>query len=283
VFEQTKTGEHAPGPEIAEKCYKAMRARQRTLYPQQVNLRSTRPDPTFNRVDWVQVYQPLSAGLEKPLFLNHGSGKIILSENALSVQAAFTTPNKIEAKTDNVQTLRFYLNDQMVDLGKPVTVVINGKTRFEGMVEANLDAMLKDQLFLGRGWRYFTAVLDIDLAPSATTKPTTRRTIAATTATKLYFTVDDGKTFFELEASNRAPFVHEEKPAFRAHVFSCDGGKTAFVGYLSKFSPISDEPLVRKPGMNQWSPLSSAGAGVVLDVKCPEGVAGKTPVEIFPK
>lgn len=283
VFEQTKTGEHAPGAEIAEKCYKAMRARQRELYPQQVNLRSTRPDPTFNRVDWVQVYQPISAGLEKPLFLNHGSGKIILSENALSVQAAFTTPNKIEAKTDNVQTMRFYLNDRMVDLAKPITVVINGKTRFEGMVEANLDAMLKDQIFLGRGWRHFTAVLDIDLAPSSTTKPTMRRTLAATTAAKLFFTVDDGKSYFEMEASNRAPFVHEGKPAFRAHVFSCDGGKTAFVGYLSKFSPVSEEALVRKPGTNQWSPLSSAGAGVVLDVKCPEGVVGKMPVEIFPK
>jgi hypothetical protein len=261
-----------------------MRARTRALYPQQVNLRSTRPDPTFNRVDWVQVYQPINAGLEKPLFLNHGSGKIILSENAHSVQAAFTTPNKIEAKTDNVQTLRFYLNDQMVDLAKPVTVVVNGKTRFEGVVKPDLDAMLKDQLFLGRGWRYFTAVLDIDLAPSAsTTKPATRATVATTTAATLFFTTDDGKTFFPLAATNRPPFVHEGKPAYQAHVYSCDGGKTAFVGYLSKFSPIADEPLIRTPGATQWSPAGSAGAAVVLDVKCPEVSAGKTPVEIYPK
>src|SRR5258705_9884592 len=144
-----------------------------------VNLRSTRPDPTFNRVDWVKVDQPLAAGAERGLVLRHGSGKIILSENAHSVQAALTTPNKIEAKTDNVQTLRFYLNDQMVDLAKPITVVVNGKTRFEGQVTPSLDAMLKDQLFLRRGWRYFTAVLDIDLAPnSSTTKPTTRPTVA---------------------------------------------------------------------------------------------------------
>jgi hypothetical protein len=34
--------------------------------------------------------------------------------------------------------------------------------------------MLKDQLFLGRGWRYYTAVIDVDLAPPPTTQPTTR-------------------------------------------------------------------------------------------------------------
>jgi hypothetical protein len=33
--------------------------------------------------------------------------------------------------------------------------------------------MLKDQLFLGRGWRYYTAVIDLDLAPPPATQPTT--------------------------------------------------------------------------------------------------------------
>jgi hypothetical protein len=41
--------------------------------------------------------------------------------------------------------------------------------------------MLKDQLFLGRGWRYYTAVVDLDLAPppattTTTTRPSTRPT-----------------------------------------------------------------------------------------------------------
>ena len=107
------------------------------------------------------------------MFLRHGTGKITVNDNAHSVQAAFTKPNKIEAKSDNVQTLRFYLNDQMVDLARPITVLVNGRVRFEGKVQPSVEEMLNDQLFLGRGWRYFSGVIDIDLAPKATTAATT--------------------------------------------------------------------------------------------------------------
>lgn len=285
VFEQTRNVGHTPTPEIAEKCYTAMRGRTREVYPRQVNLRSTRPDPTFNRADWVQIDQPLNAGPEKSLHLRHGSGKIVINENAATLQAALTGPNKIEAKTDNVQTLRFFLNDQMVDLAKPVTVVVNTKTRFEGMPKASLDQMLNDQLFLGRGWRYFPAVVEIDLTAGASSRPATTRTVAAppSTATQLYFTTDEGKTLVTLDASTKSPAVHDGKPAYRAHVFSCDGGKTQFVAYLSKSTPISPDPLVRKPGSTQWAPLGTAAAAIVLDVKCPDKAAAGPPVEVFPK
>jgi predicted esterase len=283
-FDLTRKFGHTPTPEIAEKCYQTMRARKRALYPQQVNLRSNRPDPIFNRIDWVQVYQPLSTGKEKSYFLRRGTGKITVDENALSVQAAFTAPNKIEARTENVQTLRFYFNDQMVDLAKPVTVIINGKTRFEGMVTPSLDEMLKDQIFLGRGWRYFTAVLDIDLAPRGATGAASRPTsLPAVTASRVFFTTDEGKTLFPIEAATRPPFVRDGKQAVRAHVYTCDRGKTSFVAYLSKFSPVAQEALVKRPGMTQWFPLSSPGAALILQVKCPEGSVGKSPVEIFPK
>jgi len=282
VFEQTRNLGHVPSAEIAEKCYLAMRARTRPLYPQQVNLRSTRPDPTFNRVDWVQAYQAIDPGKERSLLIRRGTGRLIVNENSMTIQAAFTTPNKIEAKTDNVQTLRFYLNDQMVDLAKPVTVIINNKTRFEGMVPVSLDGMLKDQLFLGRGWRYFTASIDIDLAPPSTRPATTHPAIAATNATRLYFTSDDGKTWFPMDASNRPPFVHDGKPTVRAHVFSTDGGKTAFVAYLSKFSPIAPDPLLKQPGDFRWYPANTADADFILTVKPPKTAPPGKPVEIFP-
>ena len=44
----------------------------------------------------------------------------------------------------------------------------------EGFIKPDISEMLKDQLFLGRGWRYFTGVIDIDLAAGAVTSPTTR-------------------------------------------------------------------------------------------------------------
>lgn len=285
VYEQTRNVGHMPTPEIAEKCYKLMRARTRELYPQQVNLRSNRPDPTFNRVDWVQVYQPFNAGREHAMYLRRGTGKIIVDDNTDSVQAAFTKPNRIEARADNVQTLRFYLNEQMVDFSKPITVVVNNKTRFEGMVKPSMDDMLKDQLFLGRGVRYFTAALDIDLAPltPASTHPSTQPLLAAPAGVKqLFFTVDEGKTYFPLDASTKAPVTHDGKIAYRAHVFSTDGGRTAWVAYLSKYSPISPEPLVRRPGETAWTPATSPGAAAILDVKPPKGVTAKA-VEVYPK
>jgi len=130
------------------------------------------------------------------------------------------------------------------------------------MVTQSLDDMLKDQIFLGRGVRYFTAALDIDLAPPtpASTSPSTRPAfVTPANTTSLYFTTDDGKSYFPLEATNKPPFMHEGKFAYRAHVFSTDGGKTGWVGYISKFSPISAEALIRRPGETAWTPVSSPG------------------------
>jgi poly(3-hydroxybutyrate) depolymerase len=280
VYDLTKNVGHMPTPEIAEKCYKLMRARTRELYPQQVNLRSNRPDPTFNRVDWLQVYQPFNGGKEHAMFLRHGSGKIVVNDNTHSVQAAFTKPNRIEAKANNVQTMRVYLNEQMVDFSKPITVVVNTKTRFEGMVKPSLNDMLMDQLFLGRGVRYFTAALDIDLAPLV---PAGTKIAFNTPANQkmLYFTVDEGKTYFPLEATNKPPFTHEGKVAYRAHLFSTDGGRTGWVAYVSKYSPVSTEPLVRRPGETAWTPVGAPEAAAILNVKPPAGITAKA-VEVFP-
>ena len=47
-------------------------------------------------------------------------------------------------------------------------------SRFNAIVPQSMDEMLKDQLFLGRGWRYYTAVIDLDLAEAPATRPTTK-------------------------------------------------------------------------------------------------------------
>jgi hypothetical protein len=62
----------------------------------------------------------------------------------------------------------------MVDFTKTVTVVVakNPKAKFEGVLNPSVDTMLKDQLFLGRGWRYFTAFVDLELRPQPATRPT---------------------------------------------------------------------------------------------------------------
>jgi hypothetical protein len=60
---------------------------------------------------------------------------------------------------------------------------------------------------------------------------------------KSYFTTDDGMSFFELTNDNVPPFKHEGKTAVRAYVFSCDGGKTRFVGFLERFTPDAKKTI----------------------------------------
>ncbi len=172
-YEETKDLGHAPPADLVERQYQKMRTRTRDLYPKQVVLASNRPEAMFNRADWVQEYQMLNAGPDEKLRIVRGSGNITIYRNAYTIDARLAGDNKIVVKTENVESMRLLLNDQMVDLKKPVTVTINGKVRFQGTVEPSVRTMLADQIFLGRGWRYFTAVADIDFS-TPTTRPTTR-------------------------------------------------------------------------------------------------------------
>lgn len=164
---ETKNLGHAPPEPIVEETYQKMRARTRKLYPGEVSIQSSRPDPMFNRSDWVQLWQPLDEGSERRLYLHRASSYMRIFSNLMRIDAT-CKDNRIEATTNNVDSLSFYLNDQMVDFAKPVTVVVNRKVRFEGIVKPDIEKMLNDEMFLGRGWRYFAGMVDIDVIPPAT-------------------------------------------------------------------------------------------------------------------
>ncbi|HWB53775.1 MAG TPA: hypothetical protein VG722_06270 [Tepidisphaeraceae bacterium] len=110
------------------------------------------------------------------------------------------------------------------------------------------------------------------------------------------FTIDDGQTVFVDSARRIAPFDHDGKPADRAYMYTCDGGKTRFVGYLEHFTqsgkaklvqevadfdsgkrhspPMAgpDDIEVRKPGpSNSWINRSDPRAEQVVRVSCPNG------------
>jgi hypothetical protein len=181
-FDETNGIGHAPSDDIVEEEYHKMRAKVRDLYPPQVWLASNRPDIVFNRSDWVQVYQQVQTGKERRLLFHHGTGHMTVYPDAYTLRATIKD-NRIDATTDNVSVMRFYVNDQMVDFSKPVTVTVNRKVRFQGVLKPSVGVMLKDQVFLGRGWRYFTAVVDVDLLPPAT-RPATRKSATSNPAVK---------------------------------------------------------------------------------------------------
>ena len=177
-YEETKDVGHAPTAEIAERVYSKMRQHKRELYPKRLSIRSTRPETMFNRSDWLQMWQPIVGGREQRMRFTRGSGFLRVYEFTFTVFAERKPDNRFEIRTENVDSIRLLFNEQMVDFSKPVTVLVNGKERFKGMLKQDLGEMLGDQLFLGRGFRYFTAVLDIDIF--ARSVPATGPTTSAT-------------------------------------------------------------------------------------------------------
>jgi hypothetical protein len=159
---------HAPSAQIIAERYAKLRSRTRELYPADVFVQSDRPDTIFNRVDWVQIYQPLVTGQEIELEFSRGGENIHVYQKGFRAVAEFKPGNAIVVNTINVESLRIYLNDQMVDLTKPVTITVNGKVRYQQIPEQSVAEMLKDQLFLNRGWRYFPVAIDFDLTDPAT-------------------------------------------------------------------------------------------------------------------
>jgi hypothetical protein len=83
-----------------------------------------------------------------------------------------------------------------------------------------------------------------------------------------FFTVDDGRTLFTDDISKFPPFLKDGQEAVRAMVFTDDGGKTQWIGYLEKYDESDKQlletnskywllgrpllPLVKKPGSDKW-------------------------------
>jgi len=58
------------------------------------------------------------------------------------VDAAIVRPNRIEVKTERVLRYSLFLNERLVDLSKPITVMTNGQISFEGLVMPSLETLL---------------------------------------------------------------------------------------------------------------------------------------------
>jgi hypothetical protein len=117
---------------------------------------------------------------------------------------------------------------------------------------------------------------------------------ASSESMQAFYTTDDGKSFFQADSSNLSPFMHEGKEAFQAHMFTCDDGKTLFVGYMSRLpadalakvraaqggSPEEyDLALsqafavgeIRRPGDTEWVKRGTPAAAKVARPPCPNG------------
>lgn len=108
-----------------------------------------------------------------------------------------------------------------------------------------------------------------------------------------YYTTDDGQTTFADRLGLFPPFDYQGRTAVRAWMFTCDGGKTQFVGYLERFTPAAKSRLeaqaadfktgksrippvagptdteVKKPGPNNpWINRTDIRASSITKVEC---------------
>ena len=114
-------------------------------------------------------------------------------------------------------------------------------------------------------------------------------------ATKAFYTIDDGKTWFADDSKKVPPFKKDGKDAYRAIVYKC-GGKT-FVNHMERFTPdaqkklealyakggaIANDPSmvgpindagleVKAPGGKEWVKMIDPKAASVMRPNCPDG------------
>ena len=112
-------------------------------------------------------------------------------------------------------------------------------------------------------------------------------------AKKMYYSDDDGKTYFADDTSRIYPFDHNGKQAYRATVMKGNG--EPYVAFLTRYTDsVRDQLLalegksdsesinkraalsssgiqVKKPGDSKWVPVLSPEAGKVMQPVAPDG------------
>jgi hypothetical protein len=118
------------------------------------------------------------------------------------------------------------------------------------------------------------------------------------TSSNVFYTTDEGQTVFVDDMTRVPPFDYNGKTAYRVWMYTADGGKTKFPGYLERYTPEAKKRLeaaaaaaakdgdphggpgvgpadieIRKPGEgNPWvSRANLAEAAKITNVRAPNG------------
>jgi predicted esterase len=72
------------------------------------------------------------------------SDELITARRYAKLEAAVVGANRIEVRTQHIRRYTLYLNDALVDLARPVTIVTNGAISFEGAVAPGVSTLLHE-------------------------------------------------------------------------------------------------------------------------------------------
>jgi hypothetical protein len=83
------------------------------------------------------------------------------------LDASIVETNRIEVKAEHVQRYSLFLNEQLIDVSKPLTVVTNGRLSFEGTVTPSVETLLRQARLRQDPERLFSVHLTIAIAKPA--------------------------------------------------------------------------------------------------------------------
>lgn len=116
---------------------------------------------------------------------------------------------------------------------------------------------------------------------------------AVSPITQVYYSNDDGKSWFADSIAKVPPFDKDGKEADLAYVYQCPDGKR-FVAYLQRYTPegkknldaarahwtpsggmlpnvSSQQTEVKKPSQSQWTNGADQAAIAIMTLRCPAG------------
>jgi pimeloyl-ACP methyl ester carboxylesterase len=80
------------------------------------------------------------------------------------LDASITGSNRIEVRVEHVQRYGLFLNEQLIDFSKPLTVLTNGRLSFEGTVTPSVETLLRQARLRQDPERLFSVHLTIAIA-----------------------------------------------------------------------------------------------------------------------
>jgi hypothetical protein len=83
------------------------------------------------------------------------------------LDASIRDKNHIEVTTERVRRYSLFLNDQLIDVTKPLTVVTNGRVSFEGTVTPSVETLLRQARVRQDSQRLFPIQLSIVIPTGA--------------------------------------------------------------------------------------------------------------------
>ncbi|MDF0673323.1 MAG: hypothetical protein P0120_03120 [Nitrospira sp.] len=134
--------------------------------PLPTSLTVVRDGSHFQAFNWVRLdaTDPIAAFSED--LVDKRDERIKRREYA-RLDASIAGSNRIEVKAEHVQRYSLFLNEQLIDFSKPLTVVTNGRLSFEGTVTPSVETLLRQARLRQDPERLFSVHLTITIAKPA--------------------------------------------------------------------------------------------------------------------